>query len=342
MFTTAAGRGSLATIFAKDKVSADWFAKKSNQAEFAGNGVASFPAQSNDPSCTEAGCNIAKICAVMTDVTVGTPVERLAKLRYSNGNTALSAPSTRVDALDLHLRARQRVAMRRQQRVRALTNGTALSNGDAFDYWGYQTCNEFGFYQTCEVGTQCFFTQGLDLLPDQDSFCSSEFNIEVPAITASIAATNAFYGGLHPESTPSFGSRLLYPNGNVDPWHGLSILTPSPEGNISTLMVEGASHHAWTHNTLPTDQVSLRSLFIFSLSFFLSLSLFWFCVLPRVHVVGSSFVVVVVASPVPPSRPCCHRTTSTQSLRPRCLPRMNDVSYPCLRNSSCGQCQGNY
>jgi hypothetical protein len=28
------------------------------------------------------------------------------------------------------------------------------------DFWGYQTCTEFAFYQTCEKGSACFFTQG--------------------------------------------------------------------------------------------------------------------------------------------------------------------------------------
>ena len=31
--------------------------------------------------------------------------------------------------------------------------------GEIPDYWGYQTCTEFAFYQTCELGSRCFFTQ---------------------------------------------------------------------------------------------------------------------------------------------------------------------------------------
>jgi hypothetical protein len=36
----------------------------------------------------------------------------------------------------------------------------------------------------------------------------------------------------------------LYPNGEVDPWHGLGVLT-SPSKGIDVMMVGGASHHAW-------------------------------------------------------------------------------------------------
>ena len=52
------------------------------------------------------------------------------------------------------------------------------------------------------------------------------------------------------------GSCVLYPNGEVDPWHGLSILK-SPSPGIPVLWVPGSSHHAWTHAVLPTDQPSV-------------------------------------------------------------------------------------
>ena len=49
---------------------------------------------------------------------------------------------------------------------------------------------------------------------------------------------------------------MLYPNGEVDPWHGLSVLT-SPSPGIPVLWVPGSSHHAWTHPKLATDQASV-------------------------------------------------------------------------------------
>ncbi len=32
-----------------------------------------------------------------------------------------------------------------------------VKSGLYANYWGYQTCTEFAFYQTCEVGSKCFF-----------------------------------------------------------------------------------------------------------------------------------------------------------------------------------------
>jgi len=123
-----------------------------------------------------------------------------------------------------------------------------------YDYWGYQTCTEFGFYQTCEVGSNCFFTQGLNVLSDDDSFCSS-FGITPKQIEANIEATNNRTQGLRPDLPPLSATRIMYPNGDVDPWHGLSIIK-SPSDAIPTLMVSGASHHAWTHPSAPTDQAT--------------------------------------------------------------------------------------
>ena len=80
-----------------------------------------------------------------------------------------------------------------------------------------QTCNEFGFYQTCEVGSGCFFTQGLVLLPDEMGFCQELYQISPATVAANVAASNKFYGGARPDLLSPPATRVLYPNGNVDP-----------------------------------------------------------------------------------------------------------------------------
>jgi len=211
LLNSTAGRKELAHTFG---VAASMLETREGQQGFAGNGVAMFPSQGNDPTCTQPGCNIEQICKVMADTAKGTPMERLAVLR--NGQQAAGLLSE--------------------------------SDGEP-DYWGYQTCTEFGFYQTCEVGSKCFYTQGLVLLEDFTEDCK-QYGITAGMIQKSIDATNADYGADHPNAT-----RILYPNGDVDPWHGLSKLKPSP--GLPVLMVSGASHHAWTHPSEPTDQKSV-------------------------------------------------------------------------------------
>lgn len=215
MMNTTEGREMLAEQFG---VHAASLATRSGQRDFAGEGVCYFPSQGNDPACTQPGCNIEQICKIMVDTSRGDEVARLASLRQLQ-----------------------------------LAAGVLLDDDKSpneLDYWGYQTCTEFGFYQTCEIGSKCFYTQGLDLLADQMAFCTSEFGISQDAVQPAIAATNKWYGADHPNAT-----RIIYPNGDVDPWHGLSKLTASP--GLPVLMVAGASHHAWTHPSAPTDQATV-------------------------------------------------------------------------------------
>ena len=226
LFTTLAGRQRLAKLFG---MSAVWYMSRANQGQFAGNGVAYFPSQGNDPACTDPACNIAQICKVMTDATLGDNVARLAKLRTLQSEwVAFPAMGAAGNATEVK-----------------------VASGEP-DYWGFQTCAEFGFYQTCEVGSQCMYLQGYVTLASMVAFCQTEFGISVDQVSANINFTNAVYGADKPA-----GDCIVYANGEVDPWHALSVLK-SPSPGVGVLMVPGASHHAWTHPTLPTDQDSVR------------------------------------------------------------------------------------
>jgi len=217
MWVSDEGRSKLASLFKLP--SADWLKDQNNQRSFAGYGVAYFPAQGNDPACTRAACNIAKICVIMTDASIGDDVEKLAHLKAIQTDAGILEPD---------------------------------GPKELPDFWGYQTCTEFAFYQTCEVGSKCFFVQGLATLDSEMSFCTSEFGIPAKKVYANVEYTNDYYGGLN-----SGGSRILSPNGEVDPWHALAILNSSDPERLPTIWVKGASHHAWTHPTLSTDQSSV-------------------------------------------------------------------------------------
>ena len=234
LFNTSAGRAQLASLFPAVKIhGSDWLSTREGQSEFAGNGVISFPSQSNDPSCTGYACNIAQICKVMTGGEAASPLHRLAKL-------ASHWEKERVEAEAVKLVEEEK---------------RATSPHELLDYWGYQTCTEFGFYQTCEIGSKCFFAQGYNLLPGDDAFCHADYQITPKQIQANIDASNAYYGAGRPDLAHN-ASRILYVNGDVDPWSGLSILK-SPAPALPTLLVPGASHHAWTHPSKAGDQPSV-------------------------------------------------------------------------------------
>jgi len=225
MFGTAKDRAKLASGFGGK---AEWYADAANQLSFAGQGVAQFPAQENDPACGEPACNIAGICAAMTNTSLGDEVARLAHLRRVQSSSLAAAGHT--------------------------ADGVVPAPGyDGDILWLWQTCTEFGFYQTCEKGSKCFFTQGLATLESQMGFCESLFGISNATVAANVDYSNAYYGA----DTPA-GTRVLYVNGEVDPWHANSINHAlSPE--LPALYVPGASHHAWTHPSLPSDQGSVRA-----------------------------------------------------------------------------------
>ena len=96
------------------------------------------------------------------------------------------------------------------------------------------------------------YTQGLDLLADEISFCTSEFKIDPALVVQNVAQSNVYYGGLHPG-----GTRVLWVNGEVDPWHGLAVLKSDPALDQPALWVPGASHHAWTHPSPDCTQASV-------------------------------------------------------------------------------------
>lgn len=197
-------------------------ATRQQQQDELGEGVAYFPAQGNDPACNEEACNIKKICKLMLDDSIGDELHRLVAVRRAQGGPQRLASSA----------------------TESLPN-----------FWFYQTCMEFGFYQTCMKGSSCMFPQITDV-EAMAAGCDA-YGVKVPDIARHIEATNEHYGGLTPLApSGSLGSCVVWPNGEVDPWATLSILkSPGPEQPV--IWVEGASHHAWTHPTATTDQLSV-------------------------------------------------------------------------------------
>ena len=74
-----------------------------------------------------------------------------------------------------------------------------------------------------------------------------------------VAASNEYYGGWN-----SAGTRILSVNGNVDPWSSLAITGDNTDIYVvdeclPAVGTQGASHHFWTHEVLPTDSAAVNS-----------------------------------------------------------------------------------
>lgn len=237
LLKSESGRAELARLFPSAVPSARWLESDENQRAFAGCGVASFPAQSNEPACSAAGCGVTQICAIMTaNATAGgsSPLARLAAL-------AKAQASSGVD----------------------MTGGCEMDwemPGDlppaGQNYWGWQCCTEYGFYQTCEEGTACFYAQGLVSFahaPHQpDDYCASQFGIARADSSARIRARGARYARLVANA-----SRILWVNGDLDPWHAASNLASPGREQPTIWPVKGAHHCAWMSARSGGDQESV-------------------------------------------------------------------------------------
>ncbi|CAL1145558.1 unnamed protein product [Cladocopium goreaui] len=109
-----------------------------------------------------------------------------------------------------------------------------------FRIWTYQLCTEWGNFITCDEGSNCPFTRGYNDMDLWYNMCLEVYNISKAQVLANVRKTNEFYGGT---KFPG-GTQVVFPNGEVDPWHSLSVLVP-PNHNIDTIFVKGASHCEW-------------------------------------------------------------------------------------------------
>ena len=293
--------------------------RKENRAEFLAALTEIFPAQSNDPACdraANAACDIRGACAIMTNLSSSPFSGSIHNIDGSfSGASATDRigfaktqkkrnPTSSRDDDDASLRNLARVARAAfgtdacvdadHAANLAFLNVTTLpADWRAYDgdrAWFWQTCVEFGFYQTCDDDGCPFFSNpsrrtrtsnakedafggdgGLKnetkRLLSLDFFaepCASLFGLDLNTVVFPAAKrSNGKTGGITPG-----GSRVMYPSGSVDPWRANSF-TPDLAGSIPhrsekavsrtlpSLMVQGASHHAWTHPARDTDQASV-------------------------------------------------------------------------------------
>uniref|UniRef100_A0A183FN98 Serine protease K12H4.7 n=1 Tax=Heligmosomoides polygyrus TaxID=6339 RepID=A0A183FN98_HELPZ len=124
--------------------------------------------------------------------------------------------------------------------------------------WVWQTCTEFGYYQSTDSDTAGPYFGGKPALPVQfyidecTSIYGSNFNSD--SVASAVANVNAYYGGRDNMDS----SYIILPNGDVDPWHALGKL----ESNSSTIIpvvIEGTAHCADMYATSINDLPSMTA-----------------------------------------------------------------------------------
>jgi len=100
--------------------------------------------------------------------------------------------------------------------------------------WTYQTCTEFGYFQTTDSKNQPF--GNLVPLRYYTDMCKDVFSFNfLPGIND----TNNYYGGNQPKGA----TNILFVNGSLDPWHALSV-TSDFSDTVHAAFINGTAHCA--------------------------------------------------------------------------------------------------
>ncbi|XP_043855129.1 thymus-specific serine protease [Dromiciops gliroides] len=122
--------------------------------------------------------------------------------------------------------------------------------GLGYRQWFYQTCTEFGYYITCK-DPSCPFSRH-KRLSAQLQLCDQVFGLSPASVAKAVSRTNTYYGGLRPGAT-----RVFFVNGDIDPWHVLSVLQALGPSEPAMLL-RGTSHCSDMATPRPSDPPSLH------------------------------------------------------------------------------------
>ncbi|KAM4771931.1 putative serine protease K12H4.7 [Rhinophrynus dorsalis] len=112
--------------------------------------------------------------------------------------------------------------------------------------WMYQTCTEFGFFQSTDSASQPFSGFPLSYHVQQ---CIDIYGptLNLTTIVDAVQQTNENYGALNIQ-----GSRIIFPNGLIDPWHALGIKT-NISSDLISIQMEDAAHCANMYPARPQE-----------------------------------------------------------------------------------------
>jgi len=167
------------------------------------------------------GININTMCKIMADST--NPLSGFVEIN------ALFLKMTRADCLSVAY-----------EELVDVFKEIDLDDEESVGYrqWIYQTCTEFGYYQSTDSDNQPF---GHDVpVSYWIDFCQDVFGLGLDTAFR-INQTNIYYGGnsLPPTATQN----ILFVNGNIDPWHALSVVE-NISSTVEAILINETAHCA--------------------------------------------------------------------------------------------------
>jgi len=137
--------------------------------------------------------------------------------------------------------------------IQQLQDTSSVAAGVGMRQWTYQTCAEFGYFQTTDSPSDQQPFGNLVPVSYYVDMCKDAFGIEFDTAKR-INETNIYYGG---NELPKYGpTNILFVNGNVDSWHALSV-TDTHSPFLSSILINGTAHCA---NVLPSSPNDIPSL----------------------------------------------------------------------------------
>uniref|UniRef100_A0A7S4EPT6 Thymus-specific serine protease n=1 Tax=Pseudo-nitzschia australis TaxID=44445 RepID=A0A7S4EPT6_9STRA len=288
--------------------------KRRNQELLLGDGLINIMSQNNDPSCTGGElCNIDGLCRFMIremdEMKANAKANKSASSNSSSIELEVLAKVSQKQRSERELERELGRGISGKEKYQGMTTttkryavrGDGVGENDSncvdvdFDAmveyfsgleikpsgdrsWLWQTCTEFGFYQTCGEDDNCPFASHFHNIDSDLEICARLFNITSDRVYQNVQSSLDLYGGKEFLDSGA-ASRILTVNGNVDPWSALGLeedsssstissTSTSSDGNAATTivhnnyllpvkMVDGASHHFWTHAIKDTDALEI-------------------------------------------------------------------------------------
>lgn len=184
--------------------------------------------------------SIDEVCDLMCNQTIGAPVTRLAAVNR------LLLEENKQECLDYKYD-------KMLEQMKNTSWDAEVANG--MRQWTYQTCTEFGFYQTSDKKTSVFgdkfptefFTrQCADIYGDRFSDIALKRGVE---------RSNIMYGALKPATT----KKVLYVHGSIDPWHALGLIATNDDQPEPTVYIQGTAHCASMYEPRENDLPQLKA-----------------------------------------------------------------------------------
>ncbi|XP_012256835.2 putative serine protease K12H4.7 [Athalia rosae] len=177
----------------------------------------------NRRSSKTSNITIGTICDILVDEKRGTPVSRLAEM----SNLLLEANGEKC------------FEFKYSKMINELCNVSwADEVAEGGRQWMYQTCTEFGFFQTSTARPQLFSeTFPLEFFVQQ---CTDVFGpkYNMHLLEAAVERTNTIYGAFDLDV-----SNVVFVHGSIDPWHALGI-TKSSNPRAPAIYINGTAHCA--------------------------------------------------------------------------------------------------